>query len=185
MTDFIIYSLILKETVLHGCIVKWALGLSKESMSPREEAPHKHHVFYLVNYTVNKTSSFYFNDWRHCASFLMCRSPARGKTGATWILNASCEVQKPCAQNTESEIFPSSHLQQKIRHVFGNKRIPVPATDMREFGPSGTDLSVNTGWGETEGWCNAMIPDCSKNVSFSSSLNPPSCGGHGRGMHER
>lgn len=180
MTDFIIYSLILKETVLHGCIVKRALGLSKESMSPREEAPHKHHVFYLVNYTVNKTSSFYFNDWRHCASFLMCRSPARGKTGATWILNASCEVQKLCAQNTGSEIIPSSHLEQKIRHVFGNKQIPVPATDIRLFGPSATALSVNPAEEKQR-----TIPDCSENVSFSSTLNPPCCGGHGQGTHER
>lgn len=126
MIDFHNLQQLLKEMLLHvGSL--WDRSVRENLvMSPREETPQTHHVFYLVNCTVNKT----FNDWKHCASFLMCRFPARGKTGATWILNASCEVQKPCAQNTESEIFPSSHLQKKIRPVFGNKRIPVPATDM-------------------------------------------------------
>lgn len=102
----------------------------------------------------------------------MCRLPARGETGATWILNASREVQKPCAQNTKSEIFPSS---QEIRNAFGNKWISMHATDMRQSGPSGRALSVYPADDD------AAIPDCSKYVSFSSALNPSARGGHGSG----
>lgn len=98
----------------------------------------------------------------------MCCLPARRETGATWILNASREVQKPCAQDTKSEIFPSSR---KIRNAFGNKWISLHATDTRQSGPSGRDRADD----------DATIPDCSKYVSFSSALNPSARGGHGSG----